>query len=100
MIYWHSESSHMAHWPLHIFFHCAVAAPDRGETPLIDNRESLVALDPAIVNELERRELLYVRNFAPGVDVPWQHRDYRCRQQRRTDRVGLVLSFVCSGLLP
>ena len=70
-IHFHNESSHMAQWPMRIFFHCAIAAETGGETPLLDCRQLLTQLDPEVVAEFERLGLVYIRNFAKGVDVPW-----------------------------
>src|SRR5579875_1579955 len=63
-IHFHNESSHMAQWPMRIFFHCVVAAETGGETPLIDGRALLHQLDPTIVEEFEQRRVTYVRNFS------------------------------------
>ena len=71
-IHFHNESAHMPQWPMRIFFHCAIAAQTGGETPLIDCRAVLEQLDPDVVEEFERKGLTYARNFAKGVDVPWQ----------------------------
>ncbi len=71
-IHFHNESSHMAQWPMRIFFHCVIAAETGGETPLLDCRALLTQLDPEVVAEFERLGLIYIRNFAKGVDVPWQ----------------------------
>jgi alpha-ketoglutarate-dependent taurine dioxygenase len=72
MILFHSESSHLPKWPLRQFFFCIQPAADQGETPLLDNRDVVEKLDPEIVNQFEEKGLLYVRNFSPGIDVPWQ----------------------------
>lgn len=71
-IYFHNESSHMAHWPMRIFFLCAVNAETGGETPVLDCREAYRELDPAIRDKFETLGLRYTRNFAAGIDVPWQ----------------------------
>jgi alpha-ketoglutarate-dependent taurine dioxygenase len=71
-IHFHNESAHMAQWPMRIFFHCAIAAETGGETPIIDCRALMHQLDPAIVDEFERKGLTYVRNFGKGIDVSWQ----------------------------
>jgi alpha-ketoglutarate-dependent taurine dioxygenase len=71
-IYFHNESSHMAHWPMRIFFLCAINAETGGETPVLDCREAYRELDPAIREKFETLGLRYTRNFAPGIDVPWQ----------------------------
>jgi hypothetical protein len=72
MILFHSESSHLPKWPLRQFFFCIQPAQEQGETPLLDNRRVIEALDPATVKTFEDKGLLYVRNFSPGIDVPWQ----------------------------
>lgn len=72
MIFFHNESSHMTSWPMRIFFFSAIAAAEGGETPVLDCRAVLEHLDPDVVREFETKGLLYVRNFAPGVDVSWQ----------------------------
>lgn len=72
MIYFHNESSHMSRWPMKIFFYSALAARSGGETPVLDVRTVLEAIRPAYLERFERLGLVYVRNFAEGVDVPWQ----------------------------
>lgn len=71
-IHFHNESSHMAQWPMRIFFHCVIAAETGGETPIIDCRALLNQLDQDVVEAFETKGLIYVRNFAKGIDVPWQ----------------------------
>lgn len=71
-IHFHNESSHLATWPLRIFFNCAIAAAEGGETPVLDCRRTYAELDPTLIADLESRGLTYVRNFSPGIDVPWQ----------------------------
>jgi alpha-ketoglutarate-dependent taurine dioxygenase len=72
MILFHNESSHLPSWPLRQFFFCVTPAADRGETPLLDCRQVLAALDPVLREQFECKGLLYVRNFSEGIDVPWQ----------------------------
>jgi alpha-ketoglutarate-dependent taurine dioxygenase len=71
-IFFHCESSHMAHWPMRIFFNCAINAETGGETPVLDTREAYRQLDPAVRDKFETLGLRYTRNFAAGIDVPWQ----------------------------
>jgi alpha-ketoglutarate-dependent taurine dioxygenase len=71
-IHFHNESSHLPTWPMRIFFNCAIAAKEGGETPILDCRRLYNELDPSLIAELESRGLTYVRNFSPGIDVPWQ----------------------------
>lgn len=68
----HNEQSYTREWPLRIWFHCALAAQRGGATPIADSRAVYRALDPALVARFEQRELLYVRNFGQGLDLPWQ----------------------------
>lgn len=72
MIYYHNESSHMSRWPMKIFFYSALAAESGGETPVLDVRAVLDRIRPDYLERFERLGLLYVRNFADGIDVSWQ----------------------------
>lgn len=71
-IHFHNESSHMARWPMRIFFYSALAAESGGETPVLDGRRVLADLPVDVVERFEQLGLLYVRNFTPGIDVSWQ----------------------------
>lgn len=71
-ILFHNESSHMPSWPLKQWFYCAKAAPDRGETPIVDCRKIYQLLDDDVVHEFTEKKLMYVRNFIHGLDVDWQ----------------------------
>ncbi len=71
-IHFHNESSHLTTWPLRIFFNCAIAGFEGGQTPILDCRRLYRELDPAVIAEFETKGLTYVRNFSPGIDVPWQ----------------------------
>ena len=70
MILFHNESSHFSSWPLRQFFFCVLPSREQGETPLLDCREVYEVLDKEIVEAVERKDLMYVRNFSEGVDVP------------------------------
>lgn len=71
-ILFHNESSHMHRWPQKQFFFCMQAAPEGGETPIVDCRTMYQSLRPEIRDRLQSKQLMYVRNFTPGVDVSWQ----------------------------
>jgi alpha-ketoglutarate-dependent taurine dioxygenase len=71
-ILFHNESSHLPKWPLRQFFFCIIPAKEQGTTPLLDCRVVADRLDPEILAEFEGKGLMYVRNFSPGLDVPWQ----------------------------
>ena len=72
IILFHNESSHQHRWPLKQFFYCAKAAARGGETPIIDCRLIYRELDPETRQRFADQGLMYVRNFTPGLDVPWQ----------------------------
>ncbi|MDR4461474.1 MAG: amino acid adenylation domain-containing protein [Nitrospirales bacterium] len=71
-ILFHNESSHMHRWPQKQFFFCLQAAPEGGETPIVDGRIIYQGLRPELRERLQSKQLMYVRNFTPGVDVSWQ----------------------------
>ena len=72
MILYHNESSHLDRWPRKQWFFCELPSPVGGATPIVDCREMLRRLPADMVAEFERKELLYVRTFTPGLDVSWQ----------------------------
>jgi alpha-ketoglutarate-dependent taurine dioxygenase len=71
-ILFHNESSHMHRWPMRQFFNCVTAADEGGETPVVDCRRVYEALPTDLVEQFERKEFLYVRNFTAGLDISWQ----------------------------
>jgi len=71
-ILYHNESSHMSRWPSKINFFCVTVAKEGGATPIVDCRKVYQALDPKIREKFETQGLMYVRNFAEGLDVSWQ----------------------------
>jgi alpha-ketoglutarate-dependent taurine dioxygenase len=71
-ILFHHESAHMHRWPQKIFFFCAIAAQQGGETPLVDGRTIYQKLDPKLHEKFEQKQLMYVRNYVRDLDVPWQ----------------------------
>jgi alpha-ketoglutarate-dependent taurine dioxygenase len=60
----HNEMSYSSRWPERIFLFCAEAPQTGGETPIADSRRILAAMPAEIVAELERRQVMYVRNLA------------------------------------
>ncbi|MDQ6818390.1 MAG: TauD/TfdA family dioxygenase [Actinomycetota bacterium] len=101
MILFHNESSHLSSWPLRQFFFCVTPAPDRGETPLLDCRTVLEALDPELRDEFAEKGLMYVRNFSEGIDVPWQdffHTDDRAEVERICSEAGMSSEWTSGGL--
>lgn len=68
----HNENSYTDSWPRRIYFYCAVAAEQGGETPTADARSVYRRIDPEVREKFERGGVLYVRNFTDGIDLSWQ----------------------------
>jgi alpha-ketoglutarate-dependent taurine dioxygenase len=101
MILFHNESSHLSSWPLRQFFYCVKPSEEQGETPLLDCREVYEKLDREIVEEFERRDLMYVRNFSEGIDVPWQDffkTDDKAEVERVCAEAGMTVEWTELGL--
>ena len=71
-ILFHNESSHLHCFPLKIWFYCVQPAAEGGETPIVDCRQAYQLLSPQLREKLATKQLMYVRNFAEGLDVSWQ----------------------------
>ncbi len=67
----HNEQAYTLQWPLKIWFHCVTASPEGGETPIADSRRVYQRIDPKIRQRFEQKQLMYVRNYGNGLDVPW-----------------------------
>lgn len=96
-IHFHNESSHLSSWPRVIFFFCATAPADRGETPLLDCRLLCRVLDAGLVEEFVTRGLTYTRNFSEGIDVRWQDffgTDDRAEVDRRGAAAGIDVEWL------
>ncbi|CAB3771794.1 TauD/TfdA family dioxygenase [Paraburkholderia humisilvae] len=68
----HNEQSYTRTWPASIFFYCDVAARQGGATPVADSRLVYRRLEPALRELFSRKQVMYVRNYGNGLDVPWQ----------------------------
>ena len=71
-ILFHNEASHTPGWPERICFYCQLPAAADGETPIMPCDRVLQALRPEVRDEFAARGLRYIRNFIPGLDVPWE----------------------------
>jgi amino acid adenylation domain-containing protein len=72
MILYHNESSHLDKWPRKQWFFCELPSKIGGATPIVDCRRMLKELPEELVAKIKQKELLYVRNFIPNLDVAWQ----------------------------
>lgn len=68
----HCENAYQRDWPLRLFLLCVQAAARGGETPLGDVVRVTEALDTGLQERFARKRLMYVRNYRPGLDLPWQ----------------------------
>jgi alpha-ketoglutarate-dependent taurine dioxygenase len=101
MILFHNESSHLPTWPMRQFFYCVIPSETGGTTPLLDSRAVYNALDPALREQFETKGLMYVRNFAEGIDVPWQdffHTDDKAAVERTCAKAGMTCEWTELGL--
>ena len=85
-ILFHNESSHLQQWPMKIWFCCLQPSKQGGETPIVDCRQAYQILSPEMRDRLEKKRLMYVRNYIKGLDVDWQdffHTDDRSIVEQR-----------------
>jgi alpha-ketoglutarate-dependent taurine dioxygenase len=59
----HNEMSYTYRWPSRLFFVCAVAPAQGGETPIADSRALLRRIPSSIVEEFSRKKIRYVRRL-------------------------------------
>lgn len=68
----HNEQSYTRSWPARLWFACLKPAAEGGATPIADSRRVYARLPPNLRDSFRERELLYVRNYGPHLDLPWQ----------------------------
>jgi len=96
-ILYHNESSHLNRWPSRISFFCVIAAKEGGCSPVVDCRKVYQGLDPKVRQKFEEKGLTYVRNFAEGLDVSWQHffqTDDRAVVEEKCQEQGITCEWV------
>lgn len=71
-IFLHNEQSYNVTWPMHIFFHCAVAPPAGGATPLADCRAVYRRISKNTREKLESGGYCYTRNYDGVIGLPWR----------------------------
>lgn len=98
----HSELAYHRDWPRHLIFGCVQAAERGGETPLADLRAVTRRLEASRVSRFAERQVLYVRNYGHGVDLPWQvvfQTDDRREVERYCGQHGIQWEWLDDGLL-
>lgn len=90
----HNEHSYTREWPMRIWFHCLVPAEQGGQTPIADSRCIFERISPKIRDEFQARQLLYVRNYGNGLDLPWQ-RVFRSESRTEVEAYCRPRGIVC-----
>jgi Taurine catabolism dioxygenase TauD, TfdA family len=72
----HNELSYSDSWPARLYFSCVVAATTGGSTTIADSRQILAKMPSRIVDEFDRKGVMYVRNLqgndGMGIGKSWQ----------------------------
>lgn len=68
----HCENAYQSDWPMKVYFYCEQPAAEGGYTPLADMVAVTQSLREDIVETFRKKKIMYVRNYIPGVDLPWQ----------------------------
>ncbi|CAM5464319.1 TauD/TfdA family dioxygenase [Streptomyces abikoensis] len=68
----HHEMSYAHNWPSRLYFYCDIPAPVGGATPLASERTVYPRIPAALRERFQRHGVSYVRNYSPGLDIPWQ----------------------------
>lgn len=68
----HNEGTYWTQWPLKLYFACAVASTDGGETPLANVAHVLQRLRPRTRARFAATGVMLVRNYNDGFGLPWQ----------------------------
>lgn len=92
----HNEMSYARAWPLKIWFHALRVAARGGQTPLADSRKVFARLGPRLRDRFAARQVMYVRNYGHGVDLPWQEvfqTNDRREVERFCGRVGIEFEW-------
>jgi alpha-ketoglutarate-dependent taurine dioxygenase len=69
----HTEMSYTNSWPMRIGFLSLIVAETQGETPIADSRRVYDRIPAEIRDKFERLGVMYVRNYTPWMDLPWQN---------------------------
>jgi|ERR1051326_2547266 alpha-ketoglutarate-dependent taurine dioxygenase len=68
----HNEMSYASNWPMRICFCCLKTADEGGETPIADSAKVFKRISPEIRELFVKTDVMYVRNYGDGIDIPWQ----------------------------
>lgn len=90
----HNEMSYTRTWPMKIAFHCLEPAASGGETPISDSRRVYQAVPAAVRERLATRGVLYVRNYLPRIDLPWQE-VFQTHERDEVERLCAATGIEC-----
>ena len=68
----HNENSYAGSWPMKIWFYCRQPAVTGGQSPIADSRRVFQRISPEIRERFAAKQVMYVRNYGSGIDLPWQ----------------------------
>ena len=68
----HNENSYTRSWPLKLFFYCEIPSAEGGATPIADSARVYDGIPAEIRDRFAAKQVMYVRNYGEGVDLPWQ----------------------------
>jgi len=68
----HNEMAYSRSYPLKIAFYCVQPAVEDGATPIADSRKVFQKLNDRIKERFIEKQVMYVRNYGGGLDLPWQ----------------------------
>ena len=68
----HNEGTYWSTWPRKIYFCCLKTPSQGGETPIADVRRVCDRIEPGIRELFRQKQVLYVRNYNPGIGLTWQ----------------------------
>src|SRR5437762_4686156 len=82
----HNEMSYARAWPLKIWFYAVTPAASGGQTPIADSRKVFARISPLVRDTFAQRQVMYVRNYSHGVDLPWQE-VFQTTEPREVERL-------------
>jgi alpha-ketoglutarate-dependent taurine dioxygenase len=70
----HNEMAYLDRWPARLAFCCMIPAAEGGETPIADCRKIPPTLAPKLLDKLEEKKVVYIRNLhgGRGTGLSWQ----------------------------
>lgn len=92
----HHEMSYSSSWPTRLFFYCEQPSPEGGRTPLTDDRKIIQQLPDRIKERFLEKNVMYVRNYGEGVDLPWREAfqtDDRAEVDRYCQQSGMEVEW-------